>query len=121
MERQRIYPLPDHGLGWAAPRVRASPLSPFEIIPASLDVITICQSAFSKRGQTPNFRCPSPVTPASAAWHFSRALFHAPSPSVQLHDQPILERDAPVHARRDVHVVGGDDDREARGLHQLGE
>ena len=41
--------------------------------------------------------------------------------SIQFHHQPVLERDAPVHARRDVHVVGGDDDRLTRGLHQLGE
>ena len=40
---------------------------------------------------------------------------------IQLHHQPVLDGDAPVHARGDVHVVGGDDDREAGGLHQLGE
>jgi hypothetical protein len=41
--------------------------------------------------------------------------------SIQLDHQPVLNGHAPVHARRDVHVVGGDDHGEAGGLHQLGE
>src|SRR6266850_6184205 len=43
------------------------------------------------------------------------------STSIQFNHQTVLERDATVHACRDVHIVGRDDDRQAGGLHQLGE
>jgi hypothetical protein len=41
------------------------------------------------------------------------------SPSFHLDDLPVLQRDAPVHARRKVVVVGRDKRRELRGADDL--
>ena len=40
-------------------------------------------------------------------------------PQRHLDDLAVLQRDAAVHARRELHVVGGDQRREAGGAHQL--
>src|SRR5436309_3072192 len=67
---------------------------------------------------------PAMVDPAPALFddNLARAvseILERAALSRQLDDQPFTDRDAPVHLSGQIHVVGGDDGRELRAVHEL--
>src|SRR5450755_2747606 len=54
---------------------------------------------------------------APARW----AALMGARPLLHLHQLAVAQRHPSVHARREIHVVGGDDGGEAGGAHQLGQ